>query len=131
MGRDQEKERLGWMLLVALAWMRRGGTDDGDDPGLITLVDAVGGQFRRFDGDAANDLEAQLLAMLLVWVDACAKYLANVVLAVAFSRVVATLHNHSARLGGMPRPARSAQVSAGLLNSIPACANTVTPPHML
>lgn len=65
-----EEWKRAWLLALALAWMHS--DDDGGDLSLLQVA-AVAGQFRRPASNAANELTATLLVLVLFWWLVCAK----------------------------------------------------------
>jgi hypothetical protein len=73
-----------WLAVWALLRFR-GDEDDADGVGLHR-INAVAGQFIRLTSNAANDFEAALLTLVLIWLLACAKYYAKTAESSALSR---------------------------------------------
>lgn len=64
-----------WMLALAAAWLQAA---DADPQGPeMSRVDAWAGRLRQPAGNAANDMAAPLLILVLFWWLACAKYCAK------------------------------------------------------
>lgn len=71
MGSDG-RDAYAWLAVWAVLCHRIGGDDP---PGLeMARIDAVAGQFRQPASNAANDQQAALLILVLIWWLACAKY---------------------------------------------------------
>ena len=79
-----------WLIWSMLSQEIAAHDATGDDPNRIAVdgITGVSGRLRMFQTEAANDLEARLLILLLVWWLVCANYCAKLISLRAGSREI-------------------------------------------
>jgi len=76
------KKQYAWLAAMAIiAWRQQQSDDDQDEPFSLAMQDVIGiaGRLIQHERQAANEMEARLIYLALMWLWNCAKYRANVV----------------------------------------------------
>ncbi|MDP2808681.1 MAG: hypothetical protein Q8O34_00865 [Rhodocyclaceae bacterium] len=111
-----------WLRLWALL---RLSTDGGPCDPEVLRIEAVAGRLRLSAGNAANDMAAALLILVLFWWLACAKYRAKLAESSAVSCKMPVAQLHPAIL----REPACLQLFPLFWGSVMSCAKTITSPQ--